>query len=62
MDMDINMLDKFKAGDKVYHKHLEQFGVFVRYSWASDDECYVEFTDSDGYSECKCVSLSQIVG
>lgn len=51
----------FKEGDRVYHKHLNQFGTFVQYKKICDEECYVEFLDQDNYTECKCVSLSQLM-
>ena len=44
------MTKKFKFGDKVYHRHLKQFGTFVQYNTLSDDECYVDFVDEDGYT------------
>lgn len=55
------MNKKFKAGDRVYHKHLKQFGTFVQYNKLSDEECYVEFVDENGYTECKIVSVSQLL-
>ena len=54
------MTKKFKSGDKVYHRHLKQFGTFVQYNTLSDDECYVDFVNEDGYTECKIVSVSQL--
>ena len=43
------MTKKFKSGDKVYHRHLKQFGTFIQYNTLSDEECYVDFIDEDGF-------------
>lgn len=56
------MSKKFKAGDRVYHKHLKQFGTFVKYAWSADTECFVEFEEEDGYTECKHVTVYQLEG
>ena len=34
------MEKKFKQGDRVYHKKLKQYGVFLGYAWESDEESY----------------------
>ncbi len=52
------MKKKFKQGDRVYHRNLEQYGKFIGYAWESDDECDVEFEAEDGYVEQKHVSVS----
>ena len=51
---------KFKHGDRVFHKNLEQYGIFISYAWESDEECDVEFIDDDGYVEQKHVSINQL--
>lgn len=52
---------RFKKDDKVYHKRLKRFGVFIKYSKLSDDECFVTFTDEDGNEDTRCVSVSQLL-
>lgn len=52
---------RFKKDDKVYHKRLKWFGVFIKYSKLSDDECFVIFTDEDGNEDTRCVSVSQLL-
>lgn len=49
---------KFKAGDRVYHRNLKQYGTFVGYAWESDEECDVDFEVEDGETEQKHVSVS----
>lgn len=51
---------KFKHGDRVFHKNLEQYGIFISYAWESDEECDVEFIDDDGNVEQKHVSINQL--
>ena len=51
---------KFKKGDRVFHKNLKQYGIFVGYAWESDEECDVEFIEDDGYVEQKHVSINQL--
>lgn len=53
---------RFKTGDVVYHRHLKQFGKFIEYNKLSDSEAFVEFTEDDGYVECKCITLAQLQG
>ena len=52
-------MDKFKNGDKVFHKNLEEYGVFEDYDWADKYSCFVTFYE-DGYENFKCVSLNQL--
>lgn len=52
------MKKKFKTGDRVYHKNLKQYGIFVDYAWESDEECDVDFEMEDGELEHKHVSVS----
>lgn len=37
------MKDEFKPGDRVYHRNLKIYGIFVGYAWESDEECDVDF-------------------
>lgn len=48
--------NKFKPGDRVYHKTLELYGTFVDHSWEAG-ECYVDFEMPDGYVEQRRVTL-----
>lgn len=45
-----------KQGDKVYHKNLKKYGIFVEKDWASEDFCFVDFGDED----VRCVSYNQL--
>ena len=53
-------MDKFKKGDRVYHRNLKLYGTFLGYAWESDDECDVDFEMKDGVIEQKHVSVSFI--
>lgn len=55
------MSKKFKKGDRIYHKHLQQFGTFLEYAIISDEECFVELVNNFGDLEYKCVSVSQLI-
>ena len=55
-----NMKKKFKHGDRVYHKNLNQYGYFIDYAWESDEECDVNFETEDGRTEQKHVSLNML--
>ena len=37
----------FKPGDKVFHRNLKQYGIFIGYAWESKEECDVEFADEE---------------
>lgn len=52
------MDNKFKHGDKVYHRNLKQYGVFISYAWQSDEECNVDFETKNGDIEPKHVSVN----
>ncbi len=52
------MEKKYKHGDRVYHRNLEQYGTFISYAWESDEECNVDFETADGDLEPKHVSVS----
>ena len=54
------MSKTFKPGDKVYHKNLEQYGIFIEYAWESDEECDVDFEEEDGCMIQKHVSIDQL--
>ena len=56
------MSRKFKPGDRVYHKNLKLYGIFVDYAWNSDDECYVDFEMEDGEIEQIHVSVNWLIG
>lgn len=49
--------EKFKEGDRVYHRNLEMYGTFMGYAWESDEECDVEFETEYGLEQ-KHVSVS----
>ena len=49
---------KFKAGDRVYYRNLQQYGTFVQYAQESDEEADVDFEDADGYIEQKHISVN----
>ena len=42
---------KFKHGDRVYHRNLKQYGIFIDYEWESEEECDVNFETEDGEME-----------
>jgi len=52
------MEGKFKHGDRVYHRNLKQYGIFIGYAWESDEECDVDFEIEDGEMEQKHVSVN----
>ncbi len=52
------MEKKFKPGDKVYHRQLKLYGIFVGYAWETDEECDVDFKMEDGEIEQRHVSVS----
>lgn len=49
---------KFKPGDRVYHRNLKQYGIFIGYAWESEEECDVDFETEDGEMEQKHVSVN----
>lgn len=52
---------EFKKGDKVFHKNLELFGIFVDYAWENpNEEADVDFEMEDGYIEQRHVSINQL--
>lgn len=51
---------EFKVGDKVYHKNLKLYGVFIGYAWESKEEADVDFTMKDGYVDQLHVSINQL--
>lgn len=52
------MEKKIKPGDKVYHRQLKLYGIFVGYAWETDEECDVDFKMEDGEIEQRHVSVS----
>lgn len=53
-----SVMGRFKPGDRVYHRNLKQYGIFVEYAWESKEECDVDFEMDDGEIEQKHVSVS----
>ena len=52
---------EFKKGDKVFHKNLKLFGIFVDYAWENpNEEADVDFEMEDGYIEQRHVSINQL--
>ena len=51
---------KFKKGDRVFHKNLGRYGIFVEEDWASNDSCFVKFDSEDNYDDTLCVSYNQL--
>lgn len=49
---------KLKCGELVYHTRRKQYGIFIKYSDKFEGECYVEFLDFEGYTECLRVTAS----
>lgn len=43
VDGGYRMENRFKHGDKVYHRNLKEYSTFIEYAWESDEECDVEF-------------------
>lgn len=54
-------IEKFKPGDRVYHRNLKLYGTFVGYAWESDTECDVDFKMEDDEIEQRHVSVSWLV-
>ena len=52
------MVEKFKTGNRVYHRNLKLYGTFVGYAWESMKECDVDFEMEDGEIEQRHVSVS----
>lgn len=51
------MTKRFKEGDRVYHRNLQEYGTFLGYAWESDEECDVDFETENG-QEQKHVSVN----
>lgn len=49
----------FTKGDKVYHKNLGWYGIFLGYAWESDEECDVDFETEDGLEQ-RHVTVAQL--
>lgn len=47
---------KFNKDDRVFHRGLKRYGIYVDDDWASDDSCYVEFDNEDNPDDVLCVS------
>lgn len=47
---------KFKKGDRVFHRRLERYGIYVDDDWASVDSCFVKFDNEDDPDDVLCVS------
>lgn len=41
------MSKEFKVGNRVYHKSLKMYGVFLGYVWETKEECDVDFSTED---------------
>ena len=54
------MKKKFKTGDRVYHRNLKLYGIFIGYAWESNEEADVDFEMKDGYVEQRRVSINQL--
>ena len=48
----------FKKGDKVYHRRLRWHGEFEQYDPFSKNDAYVIFTDDEGFTEERLISVS----
>lgn len=44
-------MKKYKAGDRVYHKNLKMYGIFIGYAWESEQECDVDFETEYGIEQ-----------
>ena len=47
---------KFNKDDRVFHRGLKRYGIYVDDDWASDDSCYVKFDNEDNPDDVLCVS------
>ena len=54
------MQEEFKPGDKVYHRQLKLYGIFIDYAWESDTECDVDFEMEDAEIEQRHVTVSRL--
>jgi len=54
------MEDKFKVGDRVFHRNLKILGTFEGYDKLDTDTCYVNFDTDDGHDDERRVSLNQL--
>lgn len=52
---------RFKAGDRVYHKNLKMYGIFVEYDWTGLTECHVDFDNDEGFEDCRHVTTNQLI-
>lgn len=57
----IKEVKEFKAGDRVYHKSLKLYGVFIEYDWTGKDECHVNFNTPRGYERILHVTTKEII-
>lgn len=51
---------EFKKGDRVFHVGLSLTGIFMEYSWNSDEEAIVKFDNVDNPDDCRHISVSQL--
>lgn len=51
---------EFNKGDRVFHKNLKLFGIFIDYAWETNAEADVDFEMEDGYIEQRHVSINQL--
>ena len=45
---------KFNKGDRVFHRRLERYGIYVDDDWASVDSCFVKFDNEDDPDDVLC--------
>ena len=51
---------ELKKGNRVYHKTLKRYGIFLEYDWTGKNECHVQFDMDDGYEEIRHVTTEQL--
>lgn len=47
---------KFNKDDRVFHRGLKRYGIYVDDDWSSDDSCYVKFDNENNPDDVLCVS------
>lgn len=47
---------KFNKDDRVFHRRLEMYGIYVDDDCFSDDSCYIKFDNEDNLDDVLCVS------
>lgn len=47
---------KFNKDDRVFHRRLKRYGIYIDDDCFSDDSCYIKFDNEDNTDDVLCVS------